>query len=170
MEMAKKSVLIFLILFCWGTACQKRDDIQIIKENLESLVHMAERKNLEKIIGQMSPDYLDFEGRNISQTIELIDFYFRHYSGIVIHLLDVSVLLTGNEAQAKTEVLLSSGPLETLRRVAGFVGSFYRFDFRLKKIGQNWKITYSKWEEIEANSLRPSSRAILKKLFPDFLN
>jgi len=150
-------------------ACQKPDDTQMIKGILTSIVRQAEKKDKEKILSYLSPDYLDFNQRNIQQTEELIDFYFKHYSGIAIHPLSISVSINGDNAEAEADVLLSSGPLETFRKLVGLVGSFYRFDFKLERLNQEWKIIYSAWREIDSGSLLPGSKAVLKKLFPDLI-
>lgn len=128
---------------------------------------LAEKKELEKIMGYLGPDYRDFEGRDPAQTARLLEHYFKNYHGIAIHLLDVYVDINKDPAEAEADVLLSSGPLENLRKLAGLVGVYYRFNFSLEKTSGKWQIVYASWKEVDSNSLLPGSRAILKKIFPD---
>jgi hypothetical protein len=150
-------------------SCQKRDDTQVIKDTLITIVRLAEKRNREKVLSYLAENYLDFQQRDVKQTDELVDYYFKNYRGIVIHLLDISVSIIGDEAEVEADVLLSSGPLETLRKLVGLAGSFYRFNFRFVQLGREWKISYSAWQEIDSNSLLPGSKVILKKLFPDLI-
>jgi hypothetical protein len=169
---SKKSIfssLAVLILAIFLTSCQKTDDTRNIKDTLATIVRLTENKDKDEILSYLSDDYRDFQKRGINQTAELIDYYFQHYRGIVIHLLDVSVSIIAGEAEVEADVLLSSGPLEALRKLVGFAGSFYRFNFKFSRQDRKWKINYSSWQEIDSKSLLPGSRLILKKLFPDLI-
>lgn len=162
-------VLIFSIIFSFfQVVCKKPDDTEVIKNMISELVQLAEKKDRDKILFLLSDDCKDFEQRDIFKNGELIDYYFKNYKGIVIHHLDIFVSLNGDESQVETDVLLSSGPLETLRKLVWLTGSFYRFNFKLVRRGKMWKINYSAWQEINSNSLLPGSKVILKKTFSGF--
>ncbi|RFT16007.1 MAG: hypothetical protein OP8BY_2013 [Candidatus Saccharicenans subterraneus] len=148
-------------------ACQKPDEAEEIRESLRTVAVQAEKKNLEKIKGYLADDYRDFEGRDSAWTASLLEYYFKNYQGIAIHLLDIYVDINKDPAEAEADVLLSSGPLETLRKLVGVVGVYYRFNFSLEKRSGRWQIIYAAWKEVDSNSLLPGSRAILKKIFPD---
>jgi len=163
------SLLLALILAAVLASCQKTDEGQAIKDTLATVVKLTEKKNKEGILSYLSDDYRDFEQRDITRTGELIDYYFTDYRGIVIHLLDISVSIIDGEAEVEVDVLLSSGPAETLRKLVSFAGSFYRFNFRFVRQNRKWKIAYSAWQEIDSKSLLPGSRLIIKKLFPDLI-
>lgn len=158
-------VILSLGLLALFDSCQPVDESETIKDLLVRLVSLAEKKDRDRILTYLGTDYLDFEGRDVIQTGRLLDYYFQNYRGIAIHLLDVYVNINENQAEATADVLLSSGPLETLRKIAGLVGVYYRFDFRLVKSGNNWKIVYAAWKEIDSGSLLPGSQVILKKIF-----
>ncbi|HAR37026.1 MAG TPA: hypothetical protein DCR87_09070 [Acidobacteria bacterium] len=148
-------------------SCRSVDEGQLIKDLLARMVSLAEKKDRDRILAHLGPDYLDFEGRDVAQTGLLLDYYFQHYQGIAIHLLDIYVDINENQAEAGADVLLSSGPLEALRKIVGLAGVYYRFDFRLEKEGGNWKIVYAAWREVDSGSLLPGSQVILKKMFQD---
>lgn len=147
--------------------CGKVDEKEEIKERLRTIASQAEKKESGKILSFMTPDYRDFQGRDLEQTAALLDYYFKNYHGIAIHLLDVYVDIDGQRAEAEADVLLSSGPLESLRRLVGIVGSYYRFDFQLEKSDGRWLIKSAAWREIDSSQLLPGSTVILRKLFPE---
>ncbi|MGB9894252.1 MAG: hypothetical protein ACPLRA_07525, partial [Candidatus Saccharicenans sp.] len=43
-------------------SCLKPDDTQAIKDTLKMIVHLAEKKDRDKILNFLTSDYLDFEG------------------------------------------------------------------------------------------------------------
>ncbi len=159
------AVVVFVL--AWSQSCQKTDEAEVIRDMLRTVAGLAEKKNLEKIMGYLGPDYRDFEGRDPAQTARLLEYYFKNYHGIAIHLLDIYVDINKDPAEAEADVLLSSGPLENLRKLVGVVGVYYRFNFSLEKTSGRWQIFYAAWREVDSNSLLPGSRAILKKIFPD---
>lgn len=165
------NLLLFIILglnlVAVFDSCQPADESEIIKDLLDRLVSLAEKKDRDRMLNYLGTDYLDFEGRDVIQTSRLLDYYFQNYQGIAIHLLDIYVDINENRAEVEADVLLSSGPLEALRKIVGLAGVYYRFDFRLEKPGNNWKIVYAAWREIDSRSLLPGSQLILKKIFQD---
>ncbi|MCX8160825.1 MAG: hypothetical protein N3G18_07830 [Candidatus Saccharicenans sp.] len=148
-------------------SCQRTDETEVIRELLRTVAGLAEKKAVDKIKLYLDAEYRDFEGRDLEQTVDLLQYYFKNYQGLAIHLLDIYVDISKDPAEAEADVLLSSGPLETLRKLVGVVGVYYRFDFRLAKRAGRWQISYAAWREVDSNSLLPGSRAILKKIFPD---
>ncbi|MCR4396726.1 MAG: nuclear transport factor 2 family protein [Candidatus Saccharicenans sp.] len=148
-------------------SCRSVDESQIIKDLLARIVSLAEKKDRDRILAYLGPGYRDFEGRDVPETGQLLDHYFQNYQGIAIRLLDIYVDINNGQAEAGADVLLSSGPLEALRKIVGLVGVYYRFDFRLEKESGGWKIIYATWREIDSGSLLPGSQVILKKIFQD---
>jgi len=160
-------IILFWLLGLIWIRCSKNDDQGLIRENLSLAIKAAEKKDRAKVLQVLDPDYLDFENRDVKATAELLDYYFKHYHGIVIHLLEAEIIVNQDTAEVRADILFSSGPLETLRKSLGLIGSFYRFEFRMSRGAKGWKIKQAKWHEVEENSLLPGSRMILKKLFPD---
>ncbi|MGQ9801060.1 MAG: hypothetical protein ACUVRL_05300 [Candidatus Saccharicenans sp.] len=161
------SAILSLGLLAVVNSCRPVDETEKIKDLLARLVSLAEKKDRDRILTYLAPGYLDFEARDGVQTGQLLDYYFKNYQGIAIHLLDTYVSINENQAEAGADVLLSSGPLEALRKIVGLVGVYYRFDFKLQKAGGDWKIVYAAWREIDSGSLLPGSQVILKKIFQD---
>ncbi|MDI6698173.1 MAG: hypothetical protein QME85_04475 [Candidatus Saccharicenans sp.] len=150
-------------LLPWAQSCRQTSQTEVIRDLLRSVAGLAEKKDPVKIIEHLGDEYRDFEGRDRRQTLSLLEYYFKNYRGIVIHLLDIYVDINENRAEVEADVLLSSGPLENLRKLVGLVGVYYRFDFQLEKKENRWKISYAAWREVDENSLLPGSRLILKK-------
>ncbi len=166
-----KQISLLCLFFCLTgfifIRCQKGDEAALIRETLQSAVRAAEKKEADKILRVLDDDYRDFENRDVRATGELLEYYFKRYYGIVIHLLEMDVFIDGDLAEVRADILFSSGPLETLRKTIGLVGSFYQFEIKMIKQSEGWKIKYARWREAEENSLLPGSRDILKKLFPE---
>ncbi|MGB9862308.1 MAG: hypothetical protein ACPLPQ_00695 [Candidatus Saccharicenans sp.] len=169
MRLKKFVLIVFLFcpLFLTFTSCKRHDDLTFIQKALSDTVRAAEKKDKDKVLRVLDDDYQDFQNRDVRATSELLDYYFKHYSGIVIHLLQVEIVPEQAMAEVRADVLLSSGPLEILRKTIGLVGSFYRFEFKMAKRSTGWKITHARWQEVEQDCLLPGSKVILKKLFPD---
>ncbi len=151
-------------LLLWTQSCRQTSQTEVIRGLLRSIAGLAEKKEPVKIIEHLGDEYRDFEGRDCRQTLSLLEYYFKNYRGIVIHLLDIYVDINKNRAEVEADVLLSSGPLENLRKLVGLVGVYYRFNFQLEKKEDRWKINYAAWREVDENSLLPGSKLILKKI------
>ena len=86
---------------------------------MSASVARAEKRDITAFAERLADDYADFEGRDKTGTIALVEEYFGRYRGIVMHLLSVRVerIDPGGEAEARAELMLSSGAAEVLRRL-----------------------------------------------------
>lgn len=160
-------LILTLAGFLSFAGCGKVDEVEVVKDKIRTIASLAEKKDSDKILSFLSSDYRDFQGRDIQLTAELLDYYFSNYQGIAIHLLDIYVNIFEDRAEAEADVLLSSGPLDTLRRLVGVAGVYYRFEFGLEKPAGRWTISRAAWREVQADSLLPGSAVILRKIFPE---
>jgi len=135
---------------------------------MRSVGKFVEKKDQAGLLTVLTDDYTDFEGRDKKATEELIGDYFRRRFGIVVHLLHIKVgdITAEGEASLKTDVVLSSGGAEVLRKIVRFAGDFYRFKLDLRKTPEGWRISRAEWEYLTLNDLFPESLPILKKFFP----
>ena len=135
---------------------------------MRSVGKFVEKKDLTELLTVLTDDYTDFEGRNKKDTEALVGDYFRRRFGIVVHLLHTEVgdITPEGEASLRTDVVLSSGGAEVLRKIVRFAGDFYRFSLDLRKIPEGWRISRAEWEDLTVNDLFPESLPILKKFFP----
>lgn len=164
-----KVVLLFplLLTFLGLISCQNKTDEDLILEMVDNLSLLAEKKDLEAVMTYFTDDFADFEGRDKPGLKALLAGYFSGRTGIVVHRLSsrIEALETGR-ASLQTEVALSSGGAEALRRLIRISPDNYRIKIDLVKNGERWLIQYAEWSYVNLNELFPESLAILKKLFP----
>lgn len=152
------------------SACREKTDKDVILELMDRIAGEVEGRDTEALLARITDDYRDFEGRDKSRTEDLLKEYFVRYRGVVMQILSTRIdSLDASRAAIRTEVALSSGAAQILRKLLRFSTENYRFGLTLLK-GENgeWKIQYAEWEYISLDELSPESRSIFKKLFPDF--
>jgi hypothetical protein len=148
-------------------SCAPKNDRALILALLERLGSLVEDKNTSGLLSFLDEDYKDFENRGKRETEAMVREYFREYRGIVLHILGTRFdEIKEEEASVLTEVVLSSGAAEVFRKLFRAFGDFYRFDFKLRKVGEEWRISYAQWKNIGLNDLFPESLSLLKKIFP----
>jgi ketosteroid isomerase-like protein len=148
--------------------CARESEEARILKFMRSVGKSIEKKDLSGLLTVLTDDYMDFEGRDKKATEALIGDYFERRFGIVVHLLHTKLgdITAEGKASLKTDVVLSSGGAEVLRKIVRFAGDFYRFKLDLRKTSEGWRISRAEWEYLTLNGLFPESLPILKKIFP----
>jgi hypothetical protein len=148
-------------------SCAPKNDRALILALLERMGSLVEDKDTSGLLSFLDEDYKDFENRGKKETEAMVREYFREYRGIVLHLLGTRIdEIRAGEASVQTEVVLSSGAAEVFRKLFRAFGDFYRFDLKLRKVGEEWRISYAQWKNIGLNELSSESLSLLKKIFP----
>jgi len=159
------AVSIFLAFFL--SSCQPKSDKDLILELMEKAVKLAEKRDIDNLLVKLTDDYSDFEGRDKSKTRELLVQYFEQYKGIVIHILSTRFdELDSWGATIQTEMAVSSGGAEVLRKLIRFAGETYRFKIQLQKTNRQWQVRSAGWHDVGLEGLFPESLSVLQKLFP----
>ncbi len=147
--------------------CGRTDDRTLIIVFIERIGHLVEERDTDGLVSLLDEDYRDFERRDKAQTEQLIKAYFQDSRGIVMHILETRIAeMKSGEAKVQTEIVLSSGAAKVFRKLFRALGDFYRFDLKLHKIGDQWRIDYAKWQNLGFSDLSPESRSRLQKIFP----
>ena len=148
--------------------CARESEEARILKFMRSVGKSIEKKDLSGLLTVLTDDYMDFEGRDKKATEALIGDYFERRFGIVVHLLHTKLgdITAEGKASLETDVVLSSGGAEVLRKIIRFAGDFYRFKLDLRKTPEGWRISRAEWEYLTLNGLFPESLPILKKIFP----
>lgn len=148
--------------------CSAGSDEARIAKLMDRVGSLAEKKDLPGLLALLTDDYADFEGRDRAATGSLVAEHFRRRYGIVVHLLHARVgdIRPEGTATVETDVVLSSGGAEVLRRIVPFTGEFYRFTFDLRKTPDGWRFRRAEWTPSAANDLFPESLPVLRDLFP----
>lgn len=166
--MKPRTVLIALLMIplLWPS-CRQRTEEDNVLQTVDSLVRLAEKKDLEAIMGYFAEDFADFDGRDKNGLRTLLTSYFNGRTGIVAHRLNSRIIdFSAGRAALETEVAVSSGGAEVLRRLVRISPDIYRIRIDLDKVGENWLIGYAEWSSIGLTELLPESLLELKKIFP----
>jgi hypothetical protein len=148
--------------------CNPKNDRAWILDCIGRIGDRIDEKDTAGLMLFIDEDYKDFENRSKKETEAMVREYFREYRGIVLHILGTRIdEIKQEEAAVQTEVVLSSGAAEVFRKLFKAFGEFYRFDLKFRKAGEDWRISYAKWENIGLNDLFSESLSALKKIFPD---
>jgi hypothetical protein len=167
--MRKRALIIGWAALLILTSCAHESEEARILKFMSRVGKLVEKKDQPGLLAVLTDDYTDFEGRDKKATEALVGDYFRRRFGIVVHLLHTKVgdITAEGEASLETDVVLSSGGAEVLRKIVRFAGDFYRFKLDLRKIPEGWRISRAEWEYLTLNDLFPESLPVLKKFFPD---
>lgn len=151
------------------SACREKTDNDLILELMNRIGSEVEGRDTEALLARLTDDYRDHEGRDKSRTQDLLKDYFARYHGIVMHVLSTRLdSLDGSQASIRTEVALSWGAAQILRKLLRFSTENYRFGLTLVKDGGEWKIQFAEWQNLSPDELFPESMSIFKKFFPDY--
>jgi hypothetical protein len=166
--MKNHKIITFLAALLILTSCARESEEARILKFMNRVGKLVEKKDLSGLLTVLTDDYADFEGRDKKATEALVGDYFQRRFGIVMHLLHTKIgdITAGGEASLETDVVLSSGGAEVLRKIIRFAGDFYRFKLELRKMPEGWRISRAEWEYLSLNDLFPESLPVLKKFFP----
>ncbi len=163
----KAGCILLCVILIAAVSCHQRTEEDSVREVMDSLIRLAEQRDLEGMLDRLSEDFIDFEGRDKEELRSLLRSYFVGRSGIVVHRLSGQVnLLKEKQAIFETEVALSSGGAEALRRLVRVSPDIYRLRIELIKGDDGWRISYAEWTWINLTELLPESLSALKKIFP----
>ena len=164
---ASPLVLALLIILLLWPSCRQRTEADNVLETVNSLARLAEKKDIEAIMAHFAEDFSDFDNRDKDGLRSLLSSYFSGRTGIVVHRLSSRIIdLTADHAALETEVALSSGGAEALRRLVRISPDIYRLRIDLAKVGERWLIGYAEWASIGLTELLPESLGELRKTFP----
>ena len=153
-----------------AAGCGSPSEEARIRGLLKRAAALAEARELDALRGLFAPDYEDFQGRGVDDTLRLVSGHLDRYRAVVIHLLGARVGGVDPEGRASVEfeVSLSHGAAEVLRKLIRLSGEYYRFLADVRKDGDGqWRFVSAEWSSIGLTDLLPESFEILKELFPD---
>jgi hypothetical protein len=156
-----------LSAFVLSSSCHKKSEEEALIDFVNMLGRLAEDKNIEAMMAYFADDFSDFEGRTKTGVRSLLESYYSGRTGIVIHILSTKIeTLEAGQATIQTEVAVSSGGAEALRRLVKVSPDNYRIRAELVRAEEAWQIHYAEWTSVELSELFPESLSLLKKIFP----
>jgi len=172
MQMSRQllaAVLAFLLLTL--AACRKESETRGVLETVATLARLAEQKDIEAFMAAIGDDYSDFEGRDKAGLRVLLGGYFAGRTGIVVHRLGARVKFPEPaRAALQTEVALSSGAAEALRRLVKISPDLYRLEVELIRAPDRWLVRYAEWRAVGVTEVLPESLGPLKVLLPNLIS
>jgi hypothetical protein len=148
-------------------SCHRRTVEDEVIETIDQLFSLAEKKDLSAILAVVAADFRDFQDRDKAGLGALLASYFEGRTGIVAHRLGLQITsLEADRADVETEVALSSGGAETLRRLVRISPDVYRLRLEFSRTESSWLVRYAEWSSIGLDGLLPESLIELKKIFP----
>lgn len=172
---ARRKIWLWLKLVAFGLlfglisgACSRSSSLEdMFIERIDRLARLAETKELDLMMTYFSEDFIDFEGRTKEGLRSLLEGYLGSRTAIVVHRLTARVeTLDVSRAVVETEVAVSSGRAEALRRLVRIAPDLYRIRIRFGRVGEEWRIQSAAWTSLELGEFLPESLALLKKIFP----
>jgi ketosteroid isomerase-like protein len=165
-----KSIVFFISILSISIlcpSCHQRTEEDAVLDTVDSLVRLAEKKDLEAIMAYFTEDFTDFEGRDKAGIRSLLLSYFSGRTGIVVHRLSHRIVsLEAGRAALDTELALSSGGAEALRRLVRISPDIYRLRVEFTSIREEWLVRYAEWSSVGLTEIFPESLSELKKIFP----
>jgi hypothetical protein len=150
-------------------ACREKTDKDLILGLMDRIATKVEDRDTEALLARLTDDYSDHEGRDKDRTADLLADYFARYRGIVVHVLGTRIdSLDASQASIRTEVALSSGTAQVLRKLLRISTESYRFGLTLVKDGTEWKIRSAEWQSVGPDEIWPESAGLFKRLFPGY--
>lgn len=156
------------LIFLAPVSCRQKSEEVRVLESVDRLAKLSEKKDLEAVMASVEDGYSDFEGRDKAGLRDLLGGYFAGRMGIVVHRLGGHVEFpVPSQADFETDVALSSGAAEALRRLVRIAPDLYRLKVGLVRSGNRWLVHYAEWRAIGLTEALPDSLSILKSLFPN---
>jgi hypothetical protein len=161
-------LVVLAIIWTPLSSCRQTTDEDLILDMFDKLAGLAEKKDIGVMMTFFADDFADFEGRDKSGLRELLSDYVRGRMGIVVHRLGSRVEdLVAGRATLRTDIALSSGGAEALRRLVRISPDIYRLRVELVKNAGSWRVRFAEWSGISLGELFPESVSALRELFPN---
>jgi hypothetical protein len=161
------SIVLLLLLLLLTISCEEKSEEVRIREVVEKAGGLIQAKNLDGLMDLLTEDYADADGRNKESLRRLVEDYFVHSQGIVVHLLSTRVeRIELPEAVLTVEASISSGAAKFLRKLVKISADYYRLDLRLVKDPEGWRVQSGVWDSVTLDELSAESIDSLKRIFP----
>lgn len=108
-------------------------------------VEAAEAKERRRLVGLVSPAYVDARGNDRDEIDELLRIYFFRQNRIVL-LPDIEEITVYGDTAAM--ITMTVGMAGTNDGVLGFSADAYRFALELEKDGDEWRLISARWGEL----------------------
>jgi len=159
--------LALLSLAAGAWTCRQRTEADFVLEAVAEAGRAAENRDLGAFMAVIDDAYSDFEGRDKAGLEALIAGYFAGRTGIVVHRLGAKLSFPEPaRAGLETDVALSSGPAEAVRRLVKISPDLYRLNLELVRPAGRWLVRHAEWRSVGVTEVLPESLRPLRGLLP----
>jgi hypothetical protein len=142
----RRALLVVLLL---ATACARRGDP--VRSLLDDAVKDAEKKDAESLASRLATDFSAADGEDRAAMELTLRRFFFAYQSVGVKLTDVTIERSPDAAQVAFRADISGAPREgglasLLPRSAS-----YRFDLRLVREGDRWKVSQAAWRPLSGD-------------------
>lgn len=140
------SVILAAMLLSLG--CGTKTDP--IRQALDSMAGAAEKRDADRLIGTLTPDFRSDAGASLGDAAEMIRRSLAVYQDLSVRLSNVQVERTADGARATFRADLGG----TVRKIGGLDRIFprtsaWRFELRLVPVEGAWKVAWASWTQIQ---------------------
>jgi hypothetical protein len=108
-------------------------------------VEAAEAKERRRLVGMISPAYVDSRGNDRNAIGNILRAYFMRMNNVQLITSIEDIQIIGDSA---AEVVIKVGMAGTRDGVLGFSADAYRFAFELERDGDDWLLIAARWGEL----------------------
>jgi hypothetical protein len=121
-----------------------------IRQALDSMAAAAEKRDADRLIGALSPDFRSDTGASLGDAAETIRRSLAVYQDLSVRLSDVRIERNADGARATFRADLGG----TVRKVGGLDRIFPRtsawhFELRLVPAEGTWKVAWASWAQLQ---------------------
>ena len=157
--MRRAAPALLLVLALLGAACAGPETPeQEIRAMLARAEAAAEARDVGDVAAFVSAAYRDDAGRDRQAVRGILAYTFMRNPRV--HLLtavpEVSVP-SERQASARVLVAMAGHPIEAAEALAGLRADLYRFDLRLAREDDEWRVVSAAWERAEPEDFLPGA-------------
>jgi hypothetical protein len=142
-------LLLLFVIILIALGCHKETEQDKIKKVITEIQTAAEKKDIKKIVNNISKTYNDPQGYNYEKIKGLIIGYFLRYPKISAYISNLEISVENTSAEAVFQAVLTSGDKTgSVSDVIPQSLGMYDFNVLLKKELNDWKVISAKWEQV----------------------
>lgn len=139
------ALLVIVLTFSGGCSKQELGTEQQLRVWIERGHKAVEAKDRRELLGMISPAYEDARGYSRDDIANMLSAYFlrQHKISLLTAITDIRDI--GNSA---VEIELTAGLAGTNDGTLGFSANAYRYEFKLQRDDDDWRLISAKWARL----------------------
>jgi len=143
-------IVVIAALFLSACGSGNDDPEALLRETINAIQQSAESRDLSGMMGHVSEDYLDSDGRDIRQVKAIVQFQLLRNPKIHTFKVVKSLnLLSDSEAEVFLLVAVAGVPIDGVTSLSKVRADLMRFDLRFQ-YDESWKLMGAQWRPAES--------------------